>query len=173
MIILVIVKQRRDRTRGLDAPATTERQFSIDNLLVRIHYIIVMIKWTGLASWEFEFPFPGSVTSTFLELHPHHDRMTRHTFVFASGWMDRGTCHRKRALICIFRVQRKLQHELFSITSKALVLLVKINLCSDVHYQNASNQNPFPCRWFGVYDSGSFGDCVCARDLAGPLGTGC
>jgi len=28
--------------------------------------IIVMIKWTGLAPWEFEFPFPGSLTSTFL-----------------------------------------------------------------------------------------------------------
>ena len=26
----------------------------------------VMIRWTGLASWEFEIPFPGSLTSTFL-----------------------------------------------------------------------------------------------------------
>ena len=26
-----------------------------------------MIWWTGLAPWEFEFPFPGSYTSTFLE----------------------------------------------------------------------------------------------------------
>jgi len=25
-----------------------------------------MIRWTGLASWEFEFPFPGSIISTFL-----------------------------------------------------------------------------------------------------------
>jgi len=32
-----------------------EREFFIDNLLVRIHFIIVMIRWTGLASWEFEF----------------------------------------------------------------------------------------------------------------------
>ena len=39
---------------------------STDNLLVRIHFIIVMIRWTGLALWEFEFPFPGSLTSTFL-----------------------------------------------------------------------------------------------------------
>jgi len=46
-----------------------EREFFIDNLLVRIHYIIVMIKWTGLAPWEFEFPFPGSLTSTFLGQH--------------------------------------------------------------------------------------------------------
>ena len=28
--------------------------------------IIVMIRWTGLAPWEFELPFPGSITSTFL-----------------------------------------------------------------------------------------------------------
>ena len=43
-----------------------EKEFLIDNLLVRIHFIIVMILWTGLAPWEFEFPFPGSLTSTFL-----------------------------------------------------------------------------------------------------------
>jgi len=39
-----------------------EREFFIDNLLVRIHFIIVMIRmirWTGLAPWEFEFAFPG------------------------------------------------------------------------------------------------------------------
>jgi len=33
-----------------------------------------MIRWTGLAPWKFEFPFPGSLTSTFLSppytLHP-------------------------------------------------------------------------------------------------------
>ena len=28
-----------------------EREFFIDNLLVRIHCIIVMIRWTGLAPW--------------------------------------------------------------------------------------------------------------------------
>jgi len=41
----------------------------------------VMIRWTGLAPWEFEFPFPGSLTSTFLRqvdklklsLPPHLD----------------------------------------------------------------------------------------------------
>jgi len=44
-----------------------EREFFIDNFLVRIYFIIVMIRWTGLAPWEFEFPFPGSLTSTFLE----------------------------------------------------------------------------------------------------------
>ena len=43
-----------------------EREFFIDNLLVRIHFIIMMIRWTGLAPWEFEFPFPGSLTSAFL-----------------------------------------------------------------------------------------------------------
>jgi len=41
------------------------RDFFIDNLLVRVHFIIVMVSWTGLAPWEFEFPFPGSLISTF------------------------------------------------------------------------------------------------------------
>ena len=49
----------------LYAPAE-EREFFIDSRLVRIHFVIVMIRWTGLAPWEFEFPFPGSPTSTFL-----------------------------------------------------------------------------------------------------------
>ena len=43
-----------------------EREFAIDNLLVRNQYIIVMMRWTGLAPWESVFPFPGSLTSTFL-----------------------------------------------------------------------------------------------------------
>ena len=30
-------------------PRTPEREFFIDNLLVRIHFIIVMIRWTGLS----------------------------------------------------------------------------------------------------------------------------
>ena len=36
--------------------------------LVREYFITAMIRWTGLAPWEFEFPFPGSLTSTFLEV---------------------------------------------------------------------------------------------------------
>jgi len=51
---------------------TCQREFFIDNLLVRIHFIVVMIRWTGLATWEFEFFFLGSLTSTFLE----NDRRT-------------------------------------------------------------------------------------------------
>ena len=43
------------------------KKITIANLLVRIHFIIVMIRWTGLAPWEFGFPVPGSLTSTFLE----------------------------------------------------------------------------------------------------------
>ena len=34
-----------------------DREFFIDNLLVQIHCIIEMIRWTGLARWEFEFLF--------------------------------------------------------------------------------------------------------------------
>ena len=44
-----------------------QRQFFIDNLLVRIHFIVVMIRWTGLAPWECEFFFSGSQASTFLD----------------------------------------------------------------------------------------------------------
>jgi len=49
-------------------PSNRER-FFIDNLLVRIHLILVMIRCTGLAPWECElsvFPFPGSLISTVL-----------------------------------------------------------------------------------------------------------
>ena len=41
-----------------DIGIVLEREFFIDNQLVRIHFIIVMIRWTGLAPWECEFPFP-------------------------------------------------------------------------------------------------------------------
>ena len=44
---------------GLDVG---QREFFIDNLLVQIHFIFVMTRWTGLAPWEFKFPFPGSLT---------------------------------------------------------------------------------------------------------------
>ena len=47
----------------------TEREFFIDNLLVRIHFIIVMISWTGLAPWDFQFSFPDRLTFTFLAQH--------------------------------------------------------------------------------------------------------
>ena len=40
----------------------------IDNLLVRIQFIIEMIWWTGLAPSEFGSPFPGSLISTYLWL---------------------------------------------------------------------------------------------------------
>ena len=45
-----------------------EREFFINNLLVQIFFIIVMIRWTGLAPWEFEIHLAGSLTSTFLAL---------------------------------------------------------------------------------------------------------
>ena len=37
---------------GRPPTVNAEREFFIDNLLVRIHCIIVMIRWTGLAPWE-------------------------------------------------------------------------------------------------------------------------
>ena len=64
--------------RGTGARIGEEREieFFLDNLLVRIHFIILMIRWTGLAPWEFEFPFPGSLTSTFLHRCPHRRRVS-------------------------------------------------------------------------------------------------
>jgi len=59
----------RPTTHTVDAPA--ERELCIDNLPVRIHFIIVSIRWTGLAPWEFEFPFPGSLASTFPYVTSH------------------------------------------------------------------------------------------------------
>jgi hypothetical protein len=50
---------------------TKVRDFSFDNLLVRIHLIIVMIRWTGLAPWEFKFSVPCSLPSTFLDQGTH------------------------------------------------------------------------------------------------------
>ena len=52
----------------------TARDVFMDNLLVRIHLVIVMIRWTGLAPWEFEFPFSGSLTFTFLKLQENPGR---------------------------------------------------------------------------------------------------
>ena len=54
----------------LQASGIIEEEFSMDNLTVRIRLIIEMIWWTGLALWEFEFPFPGSLRSTFPEWYP-------------------------------------------------------------------------------------------------------
>jgi len=33
-------------------PSVAESHFFIDNLLVRIHFIIVITRWTGLAPWD-------------------------------------------------------------------------------------------------------------------------
>ena len=43
--------------------AFRERELFFDNLLDQIHSMIEMIWWTGLAPWEFEFPFSGSLIS--------------------------------------------------------------------------------------------------------------
>jgi len=53
------LKDLKDLRDPKALPGPPEREFFIDNLLVRIHFILVMIWWTGLAPWEFEFPFPG------------------------------------------------------------------------------------------------------------------
>jgi len=67
-------KRERERDREGENMAMSsrragyEREFFIDNLVVRIHFIIVMVGLTGLAPWEFAFPFPGSLAYTLLVL---------------------------------------------------------------------------------------------------------
>jgi len=63
------------RASSTSPEAGRERAFFNDNLLVRIHFIIVMIRWTGLAPWEFEFLFPGSLTSTVLGQRPTKEKL--------------------------------------------------------------------------------------------------
>ena len=53
-------------------------RYDYHKVLVRIHFIIVMIGWSGLAPWKFEFPFPGSLTSTFLVSPVHAGQMANH-----------------------------------------------------------------------------------------------
>ena len=43
---------KSDQTIRPNQIKPSEREFFIDNLLVRIHVIIVMIRWTGLAPWR-------------------------------------------------------------------------------------------------------------------------
>jgi len=54
-------------TCGPGYPNRCETELFIDNLLVRIHFPIEIVWWTGLAPWEFKFPFPGSLIPIFLE----------------------------------------------------------------------------------------------------------
>jgi len=79
---LAMVESDRRIFRTLPA----EREFFIDNLLVRIHFIIVMIRWTGLARWEFEFPFPRHHTPRH-QHPPSFDRTSRH-HTSPRVWMD-------------------------------------------------------------------------------------
>ena len=53
------------RSRPAPLRRRAKREFFIDNVLVRIHFIIEMIWWTDLAPWEFESFFSGSLVSAF------------------------------------------------------------------------------------------------------------
>ena len=46
----------RDGTGTAVPVRVVQREFFIDNLLVRIHFISEMVWWAGLVPWEFEFP---------------------------------------------------------------------------------------------------------------------
>ena len=48
-----MIPEPADRDQSALGQVQPEREFFIDNLLVRIRLIIVMIRWTDLAPWEF------------------------------------------------------------------------------------------------------------------------
>ena len=66
-VCLAVVVQIRQLQSGKELGHTKlvspEREFFIDNLLVRIHFIIVMIRWTGLGPWGFELPSTRNPTT--------------------------------------------------------------------------------------------------------------
>ena len=62
-----------------------EREFFTGNPVAQIHVTIVMIRWTGLAPWEFEFPFPGSRVSTFLACAEKLAAKSRYSFRFRNN----------------------------------------------------------------------------------------
>ena len=43
---------KKKKTTSIPPRRSSEREFLIDKLLVRIRFIIEMIWWTGLAPWE-------------------------------------------------------------------------------------------------------------------------
>jgi len=50
-----------------------------------------MIRWTGLAHWEFGFTFPGSLISTFLDkgiIHEDHGRLRKVHFARAINFRE-------------------------------------------------------------------------------------
>jgi len=48
-VMRTLVSKKNETSRE----TSREKEFFIDNLLVRLHFIIEMIWWTGLAPWEF------------------------------------------------------------------------------------------------------------------------
>ena len=59
-------KDETARSGFRTCPSGEEREFFIDNLLVQIHFVIVKMRWTGLAPWVSKSSRPGRLTSSFL-----------------------------------------------------------------------------------------------------------
>ena len=80
-IVKVLHRPEQDPRPGCRELVPREREFFIDNLLVRIHFIIVMIWWTGLAPWESctgrsRIPDPGAESSYLQGYLAHKKRPT-------------------------------------------------------------------------------------------------
>ena len=66
-VVELVASERKKSTFVRIRAGVRQEELIINDLLVRIHFIMVMVRWIGLAPWEFELSFPGSLTSTFLE----------------------------------------------------------------------------------------------------------
>ena len=66
----------------------------MNNLLLRIHFLIKTIWWTNLAPWEFGLNFPGSListslhTKTFLFSVSHSTHILEILFCFSSSFLN-------------------------------------------------------------------------------------
>ena len=115
VFIVRLLAPKAARGRGLTAGhSVVRREFCINNLLVRIHVIITMIEWTGLAPWEFEFPFAGSLASTLLVVsRTFHEQDPREASTPRAGTEKGGVdiSSRNAMLFDTMYLQRYLAHK--------------------------------------------------------------
>jgi len=74
-----------------------------------------MIRWTGLAPWEFEFPFPGSLTSTFLCLQDYPIEFVRIKSLISAIMLEdaKHSEFAENGIVCQYRGNRKMLLEAY------------------------------------------------------------
>ena len=84
-----------------------------------------MVRWTGLAPWESEFPFPGSLTSTFLAQVEHLVRLMREVQRDREAARERGASARAYvAARCVSQGRLTLKYAIiFRLTLKYAIII--------------------------------------------------